>query len=423
MGAQTLLSYVRLLFMMMMVLLSCLIPYSLSSYNDDEDIDGHNLASRRQLMSSSVVISVTDYGAKGNGKSDDTKAFEQAWKTACSRKNDVVLVVPGNKMFLLGPITFSGPCKSSVTMKVHGTILASIDRSDYEKDTRHWILFDSINNFHLLGGGTFNGRGSIWWKNSCKIDKSKHCKIAPTAVTFSECTNLRVETLVFRNAQQMTVSFEKCIGVSGSSLVINSPGWSPNTDGIHIADSQNVQLSKCSIKTGDDCISIESGSQHIRASDIVCGPGHGISIGSLGDDNSHAIVSDVSISRVKLIGTTNGVRIKTWQGGSGYARGIKFEDITMNNVINPIIIDQNYCDKDGPCKEQSNAVQVENVLYRNIRGTSASKKAINIDCSEKYLCKGIVMHNINLRTADGDDVNGVCQNAQVKSRGIVSPSC
>lgn len=40
------------------------------------------------------------------------------------------------------------------------------------------------------------------------------------------------------------------------------------------------------------------------------------------------------------------------QGGSGSASSIKFQNIEMQNVKNPIIIDQNYCDHDGPCKQQ-----------------------------------------------------------------------
>lgn len=39
------------------------------------------------------------------------------------------------------------------------------------------------------------------------------------------------------------------------------------------------------------------------------------------------------------------------QGGSGSASNITFENIEMHNVSNPIIIDQNYCDR-RPCKEQ-----------------------------------------------------------------------
>ena len=109
------------------------------------------------------------------------------------------------------------------------------------------------------------------------------------------------------------------------------------------------------------------------------------SIGSLGVHNSEDYVSGVTVNGAKFSGTTNGVRIKTWQvmftilhfinsidvhyisfnqdlspivilinmqGGSGSARNIEFLNIEMNNVTNPIIIDQNYCDQDEPCEEQ-----------------------------------------------------------------------
>ncbi|KAK1358048.1 Pectin lyase-like superfamily protein [Heracleum sosnowskyi] len=91
-------------------------------------------------------------------------------------------------------------------------------------------------------------------------------------------------------------------------------GDSPNTNGVHITRTENMQLSDCVIQTGDDCISIESGSQNLKITNITCGPGHGISIGSLGDDNSEAHVSDVIVDGAKISGTSNGVRIKTYQG-------------------------------------------------------------------------------------------------------------
>lgn len=40
---------------------------------------------------------------------------------------------------------------------------------------------------------------------------------------------------------------------------------------------------------------------------------HAYSIGSLGADNSENNVSNVLVDRARLSGTTNGVRIKTWQ--------------------------------------------------------------------------------------------------------------
>ena len=103
---------------------------------------------------------------------------------------------------------------------------------------------------------------------------------------------------------------------------------------------------------GDDCISIENGTHNLHVSQVVCGPGHGISIGSLGDDNSRAEVSGITIDSVQLHGTSNGARIKTYQGGSGYARDITFQNMIMGSVKNPIIIDQNYCNSDTPCKTQ-----------------------------------------------------------------------
>lgn len=77
-----------------------------------------------------------------------------------------------------------------------------------------------------------------------------------------------------------------------------------------------------------------------------------ISIGSLGEDGSKQFVSGITVKGAKFSSTTNGVRIKTWQGGSGSASNIKFQNIQMKNVTNPIIIDQNYCDQESPCQEQ-----------------------------------------------------------------------
>ena len=41
-----------------------------------------------------------------------------------------------------------------------------------------------------------------------------------------------------------------------------------------------------------------------------------LSIGSLGSGNSKAYVSGVTVDGAKLTGTTNGVRIKTWQASA-----------------------------------------------------------------------------------------------------------
>ena len=56
--------------------------------------------------------------------------------------------------------------------QISGTLEASNDRSDYSQDGRHWLLFDSVQNLIVEGGGTINGNGKIWWQNSCKVNKA-----------------------------------------------------------------------------------------------------------------------------------------------------------------------------------------------------------------------------------------------------------
>jgi polygalacturonase len=53
------------------------------------------------------------------------------------------------------------------------------------------------------------------------------------------------------NSQQIHMSVEDCTGVELAHLSISAPGTSPNTDGIHITHSKNVQVSDCTIKTGN----------------------------------------------------------------------------------------------------------------------------------------------------------------------------
>jgi polygalacturonase len=44
-------------------------------------------------------------------------------------------------------------------MNIYGTIQASRRRSDYQKHTKHWLLFENIQNFTVEGGGIINGNG------------------------------------------------------------------------------------------------------------------------------------------------------------------------------------------------------------------------------------------------------------------------
>ena len=98
------------------------------------------------------------------------------------------------------------------------------------------------------------------------------------------------------------------------------------------------------IGTGDDCVSIGPGSVGVTITSLQCGPGHGISVGSLGKYEDEDDVSGVRVRNCTLKGTTNGVRIKTWPNShASAASDMIFENIFMDDVANPIIINQQYC--------------------------------------------------------------------------------
>ncbi|KVI12100.1 Glycoside hydrolase, family 28 [Cynara cardunculus var. scolymus] len=181
---------------------------------------------------STKTFDVDSFGAKGDGKKDDAKAFKKAWKEACSSTEAAVFSVPKNKKYLVTPIKF--------------------------KDERHWLRVDGVDNLQIEGGGVIDGNGAIWWNHSCKVDKDR-------ALTLYECTTLVVNNLKVQNAQQMHVSFDNCENVQVSNMIVVAPEDSPNTDGIHVTRTQNIKISDSVIGTGDDCISIVNGSKDVQA--------------------------------------------------------------------------------------------------------------------------------------------------------------
>jgi len=77
------------------------------------------------------------------------------------------------------------------------------------------------------------------------------------------------------------------------------------------------------------------------------------SIGSLGKESQEKGVENVTVKWAAFTGTTNGLRIKTWgRPSDGFVKGVVFEHVTMQNVDNPIIIDQNYCPDDKGCPDK-----------------------------------------------------------------------
>uniref|UniRef100_A0A7N0ZT00 Polygalacturonase n=1 Tax=Kalanchoe fedtschenkoi TaxID=63787 RepID=A0A7N0ZT00_KALFE len=216
-----------------------------------------------------------------------------------------------------------------------------------------------------------------------------------------------------------------CNNMRFENLFLKAPEWSPNTDGIHTSNTTFVSISHSTIATGDDCISLGQGSTEFDISDINCGPGHGISIGSLGkggkSDMREKPVQGIRVKRILFRGTDNGVRIKTYPKPiPNQVHDVYFEDISMENVENPIIFDQEYSTKNA---KTSSYVKISDIHVRNIRGTSAKPVAVNLICSKAFPCEGLDFYNIDLRYSGTDParITSSCINAKASYGGIQRP--
>ncbi|XP_059303903.1 probable polygalacturonase At3g15720 isoform X1 [Lycium ferocissimum] len=389
----------------------------------------------------SPVFNVLDYGAVGDGSTDSTSAFNRTWGATCTSSSSPTMYVPSGNTFLLHQLKLSGPCASpSVTIEINGNIVAPSEPSEWRCMSNRcdkWISFKHVNGLTVRGSGIISGHGHKWWdvnvsqlssfvfvrlmKNILRllvfyIGLKLHSRfltafitsiyfqdrMKPTAFEISHSKNISLSGLSFKDNPRVHVNIESSESARVSNITIDAPAKSPNTDGIHVSDSRDVSINNCRIGTGDDCISIVDGCSNLKISNIICGPGHGISIGSLGKHGSNDNVENIVVSDVVFIKSTNGARIKTWQGGQGHARNIIFERILSQDSYNPIIIDQFYCDHEQ-CTEHDSAVKVSDIIFRQIVGTSKGEYAVKLDCSASVPCTGILMEDVYIRSSGSKD--------------------
>ncbi|KAK4786206.1 hypothetical protein SAY86_002895 [Trapa natans] len=374
------------------------------------------------------TFNIRNFGGKGDGNTDDTEAFTSTWLAACKVEGSTMLIPAGYK-FVLRAVSLEGiQCKENIVFQLDGSIVAPENHDKWGGDRSHWIVFKRLTGFTIQGCGTIDGRGSRWWKLSSASDDTQDSgndadddyhedseenvgmftanagsSTSPTALMIYHSKNTILKGITIRNSPKFHVQIMNCNGVKVHDFTASSPGDSPNTDGIQVHRSRDIfhAVKWNDTRAGDDCIAIQKGCHNVNVHNVTCGPGHGISIGSLGTDHSRACVSNITVRDVNIHDTMNGVRMKTWQGGKGAVRGVTFSDIRMNQVKFPIIVDQYYCDRGSSghgCTNQTTAVAVSGITYENIRGTYTDT-AIYFACSDSVPCTNIVLDSIDLRPA------------------------
>ncbi|CAN6448819.1 unnamed protein product [Victoria cruziana] len=361
---------------------------------------------------------VLSYGAKADGTTDNSAAFLKAWSAVCGETGEAVTMYVPSGYFLLHPTLFSGACKSkSIVVQIDGSLVASSDYKLYGA-AGYWIKFKSVQGL-TFQGGQLDAKGSALWE--CKA-QNKNCPDGARSLVFNDAKDIKLQGFTSINSELFNIVIDTSSNVQVDRLNIQSASTSPNTDGIHVEQSTGVNITNTLIKTGDDCISIGQGTQNLWIEKVTCGPGHGISIGSLGKSADEEGVQKVTVKDVAFIGSTNGLRIKSWERSSNsFVKDIVFDGATMDNVKNPIIIDQHYCPHNIGCPTEDSGVKISDVTYRNIKGTSATQVAVDFSCSATAPCEGISIANVQL-TYKGGPAKSSCEHAFGSASGTMVPS-
>ncbi|KAL1535563.1 galacturonan 1,4-alpha-galacturonidase [Salvia divinorum] len=343
----------------------------------------------------SHIFTVSQSDAQTNSK----QAFLDAWKKACATNGGTVSVPNGN--YQLSDVEFSGPCNGQTRFLLNGTLIAP-DVPTPNLD--YWILFRRINKLTIYGTGTLNGNGASYWntKHTTTISSLKLVRV----------NKVSIKNIHSINSKKFHFNVHKCKGVTIKNIHATAPADSPNTDGIHLGKSDKIRISGGNIATGDDCISIGDGVTNMNITGVNCGPGHGISIGSLGKYHSEKEVRSIRVTNCNFENTDNGLRIKTFAPSPpGLVSDITFEGNILNNVCNPIIIDQHYCPH-SKCDGGDSSVSIKDVKFIDIRGSSSEATGVKVDCSRSHPCKGIQLKGLNL-TFNGNPTNALCSSADV----------
>lgn len=318
------------------------------------------------------VVDVRALGAKADGVTDDTYYVQMAIDK-CPAGGRVVLTAGE---YLVRPIKL----KSGVTLELKkgATLLGDAREESYpfipaaiklngkEEVLASWEgePFDCHQSFvsayrqkniRVVGEGTIDGNAdnSTWWATP------KGRKVArPRLVFLNKCKDVVFHGVTCKNSASWNLHPFFSQNLAFYDLRIRNPYTGPNTDGLDPESCDKVDVIGCSFSVGDDCCAIKSGklymgktyktpaSNHTLRNNLFEN-GHGAIV--LGSEMSGG-VTNLSVSQCLFRYTDRGLRIKSrrGRGKDGVIDGVTFENIRMENVITPLVINMYYfCDPDG----------------------------------------------------------------------------
>ncbi|MFT2009092.1 glycoside hydrolase family 28 protein [Pontibacter sp. 13R65] len=213
------------------------------------------------------VFNIKDFGAIGDGKTDNANAIQRAID-ACSAAGGGRVIIPGGSTFMAGPFDL----KSFVEFHVEAgaKVLANSDEKVYTKSAFRdnkgegtiWIGGENLEQVTISGGGTIDGNGISFMgaelEDSYELKPFDVVDPRPHLLTIVGGKNLRIRDVTFLNSAYWTIHLIGCDDVAISDITLLNSLKVRNSDGIDLDHCKNVRISNSYIESGDDCICLKN---------------------------------------------------------------------------------------------------------------------------------------------------------------------
>ncbi|MBO9593332.1 MAG: right-handed parallel beta-helix repeat-containing protein [Niabella sp.] len=280
----------------------------------------------------SGIYNVKTFGAKGDGKTLDTRAIQSAIDTCYKNNGGTVFFPPGT--FIAGTLQL----KSNVTLYLSAqtTLMGTTDGTQYFAAEEIPLKGDStlidgnvgfiyaVNaaNIGIEGMGTIDGKGAGFRSPSKGEPSPAGISGAqrPYHILLYKCTNVHIKDIYLKNSAYHSVrviqsDYLKFSGLRIKGRVIH------NNDGFHFISCKYVHVHACDVRTQDDACALFGSCQYVTISDSTFSTRW--SVFRFGG----GFVQNITITNCTIY-ETYGCPIKIY-----CSRGSRFEDITFSNLI------------------------------------------------------------------------------------------
>lgn len=217
------------------------------------------------------IYNVFDFGAKGDGKTNDQIAIQKAIE-ACGKTGGSVIFKNG--VFLTGQLqlvdniilnidstaTILGIKSNAEIDYPHHLIETQFPNRMLQDCQRRLIYGNKIQNVTITGGGTINGQGDYEpWMHVKELGTEKD---RPSILAFVGSKNITISNIELIKPACWTQVYIESDNITIKNCKVNTGNLTPNRDGIDIVDCHKVLIEDCFIQSEDDGICFKSGSEY-----------------------------------------------------------------------------------------------------------------------------------------------------------------